>query len=142
MANVSITAGNVVKSTGSVIETGIAGEAITAGQTVYKKAADSQYYLADVDAEAVGDSAEIDNVYGIALNGGSADQPLTVQKSGTITIGGTVVVGTVYVVSATAGGIAPWADLVSTDYVSIVGVATTAGTIAMSLNIAGVAIPS
>lgn len=142
MADITITAANVVASTGATTELGTAGETITAGQTVYKKASDSKFYLADVDATAVGANSEIDNVYGIALNGAAASQPLSVQKSGVISIGGTVVVGMVYVQSATAGGIAPLADLVATDYVTVLGVALTASTVDMGIKITGVQKPA
>jgi hypothetical protein len=42
--------------------------------------------------------------------------------------------GTIYVVSATAGGICPEADLASTNYVSILGVGSTAAVIKMLAN--------
>ena len=86
MAALSITAGNVVTVSGTT-EWGTAGATVTAGQTVYKKASDSKFYLADCDKTAHDGNAEIDNVYGIALNAASAGQPLCVQKTGTITIG-------------------------------------------------------
>ena len=138
MADLSITATSVVEVAGAGVDDGVAGATITAGQTVYKKISDNKFYLADCDATAVGANAEIDNVYGIALNGAAVDQALSVQKTGTITIGATTVVGVVYVQSATAGGIAPWGDLVSTDYVTIIGYALTTSTIKLAIDILGV----
>lgn len=143
MADISITAGNVLTSTGAVTTQGIAGEAVTAGQCVYKKAADGEYYKADCDASSVSGNSEIDNVAGIALNTAGASQPLHVQTGGTITIGGTVTVGTPYFVSSgTAGGIMPYADLCTTDYVSLIGIATTTGAIKMSISVTGVQVPA
>lgn len=136
MADITVTAGNVLPSTNAEISNETAGETITAGQALYKKAADSRMWKTDAD------DAATDEFYGIALNGASAGQPVAVQKRGSITIGGTVVVGTVYVLSTTAGGICPWADLAAEDYVTIVGIGTTAATIALQPYTSGVAIPA
>jgi len=142
MADVSITATSVLPDAGAGTENGTAGATITAGQTVYKLANDSKFYLADCDATAVGANSEIDNVYGIALNNAAAGQRLAVQRNGTITIGGTVVVGTPYVQSTTAGGIVAWAELASTNYVTHIGYATTAVKIKLGIDATGVQIPA
>ena len=139
MAAVSITAANVVKSTGAITEDGTAGEVITAGQAVYKKASDGKFYLADTLAASVAGNSEIDNFYGIALNGApAAAQPLTVQKSGIITIGGTVAVGAMYYVGIAAGAISPVADIESPNYVTVIGLALTAGTININPYVSGI----
>ena len=126
MADISITAANVLKGTANTVENGTAGETITAGQTVYKKSTDSLYYLGDCSAAAVSTLDEVKEVYGIALNNAAVNQTLQVQKTGDITIGGTVTAGTVYYLSETAGGIAPIDDLISTNWHVIIGVATSA----------------
>ena len=138
MADLSITAANVdnVETGNANTERGIAGATITAGQAVYRDASDSnQFKLADNDA------AGTDDVYGIALNSASDEQPLVVQRSGTIDMGGVVAVGTIYVLSSTAGGVAPSTDLVSTDYVTVIGVGVTATNIELSLLTSGVQVP-
>ena len=135
MAAISITAANVIKSTGAMVETGISGATITAGQLVYKKASDSKFYLADGDSVSVAADAEVDNVHGIALHGASASQPLTVQKSGNITIGGTVAVGEVYALDCVAGGIIPESEIATTDYVTLVGIGVSATVIKMAINV-------
>ena len=61
---------------------------------------------------------------GIALNGASANQPISVQRGGSITIGATLTAGTAYYLSGTAGGIAPEADLASLDELTLLFVAT------------------
>jgi hypothetical protein len=142
MAAISITAGNVIKSTGAITEAGWFGETVTAGQTVYKDSSDGQFYLADCDATAVAGESQIDNVHGIALNGGAVDQPAVIQKSGKITIGGTAVVAMVYVQSATAGGITALADIANPDYITVIGVATTAGVLDIDINRTGVVVPA
>jgi predicted transcriptional regulator len=131
-ADITITAANVVKGSSATTTSAIAGETITAGQALYLNSSDNKVYKADNDA-----SSTTATCVGIALNGGAAGQPITYQTGGTITIGATVVAGTIYCVSSTAGGICPAADLASGDYTSIIGVATTAAIISMSINNSG-----
>lgn len=122
MADIAVTPANVKEGTNASKTTGTAGETITAGQGVFLNTATQKW----MKAKASGTLNESGNgtQYGIALCGSSLDQPITVNilDAAGITIGGTTVVGTVYCVSATAGGICPWADLVATQYVTIIGV--------------------
>lgn len=132
MADVTVTAANVVA--GNVtLSKGTAGETITQGQVLYKKAADSKLYKADADAG----SAE-STVVGIAVTAGVLDETIHYQTSGTIDIGGTVTKGLIYVLSGTAGGVAPSADLAAGDYTSILGVASSATNIDISINNTGI----
>lgn len=118
MVDVSITPANVVPGANALMKKGTAGATITAGQVVYLDTSDGKYKLADCD-----NTAATAVVAGIALHGASDGQPLTiVYEDDDLTIGGTVAVG-VYVLSGTAGGIAPVADLASNDYVSVLGAA-------------------
>lgn len=122
MADLTITAASVSFTSGQK-DTGIAGASVTAGQAVYLDAATSRYKLAQCD----GTSAEADAV-GIALHASGNGQPLTVAKSGSvINIGATTAAGVFYYLSATAGGIAPVGDLVSTNKVVSLGYATSTG---------------
>lgn len=131
MANVAITAANVAPGADAIFETGVSGATITAGQCVYKDASDSnKFKLCDNDSG----TAAARTPYGIAVGGASNNQRLSVQTQGDITIGGTVVPGFIYVPSATAGAIAPSADLVATNYTSVLGVARSATVIALSIN--------
>lgn len=134
MADISVTAGNVAEYANGQTAWGTAGETITAGQTLYLNSTTGKLMKADADtaAESV--------CKGIALNGGSLNQPIKYIYGGEYTAGGTVAVGTVYVVSATAGGIAPLADLTSGDYVSILGVASTAARIKLNIFNSGIAV--
>lgn len=109
MTDIVITAASVAAGTGAVIERGTAGGTITAGQVVYKDAADGKFKLADNDSA----TAAARNPYGIALNSASNGQPLAVIRSGDLTAGGTLVAGTAYYLSGTAGGICPLADVTS-----------------------------
>lgn len=117
MADLSITAASVVPGSGAKEETGIAGESITAGQVVYKDSADNKFKLADTDSATA--AARIP--YGIALHAASANQPLTVLTSGSITIGATIAAATPYFLSGTAGAICPYADVASGDYTCLIG---------------------
>ena len=71
------------------------------------------------------DTAAQSLLAGIALHGALAGQPLTYQTSGSITIGATMTVGQIYVLSSTAGGIAPVSDYTTGMYGCIIGQATT-----------------
>jgi hypothetical protein len=131
MADISVTAASVVPGANATLIQSIAGETITAGMAVYLKASDSRWWKAQAD----GTAAESGNgtTLGIAVCGASAGQPLVIDTadSAGITIGGTVVVGTIYVVSATAGGICPEADITAGQYLSILGVGSSTTVIKM-----------
>ncbi len=136
MPDIVVTAANVIRGTNATIGSGDAGETITAGECVYKDTTDlNKYKRCDNSAEA---SARI---AGIALNGASDGQPISFVMAGDINPGGTVVVGEIYLVSTTAGGIAPEADVVSTEFVSIIGVGTTTSNIQVKINVSGRQVP-
>jgi predicted transcriptional regulator len=135
MADLTITAANVVKYSGAFSRSGTAGEDITAGEAVYLSG--GEVMLAQADDE------DTDAAVGIALNSAADGQPVSYLVAGGLNPGATVTVGTVYVVSAAAaGGIAPLADLASTEYVTILGVGTTTSRIDVNINVSGVAIPA
>ena len=129
MADVEITAASVVKGSDAVTGEGILGVAATAGQAVYKDASDAdKLRLADANAATPANA-----VKGILLNGGGIGQTAEYQTSGRLTIGGTLVKGKPYFLSATAGGICPWEDLESGCKVIELGIATTTGEIDVRL---------
>src|SRR5688572_11203202 len=102
MADLSITAANVVAAAGATIEHGTAGATITAGQVVYRDDADKKYKLADNDSA----TAAARDPRGIALHGASNGQPLAIARSGDVTIGAALTAGLAYYLSGTPGGIA------------------------------------
>lgn len=125
MSDLAITAANVVKGSGATVNKDAnAGESITAGQAVYKKASDGKWWKAQTD-----DTSAQADAQGIALHAAAADQPLAVQTGGSIAIGATVAAGVFYYVSNTAGGICPVADIGSADYVTQIGYGLTTSTI-------------
>lgn len=121
MADLTVTVASVQSpgANGTVNTAYNAGTTITAGQSVYL-AANSTWLLAQADGTTIeaGSSS-----FGIAMHGSLSGQPLAVQTAGYITIGATVVVGKLYVISATAGGVCPIADITTTGhYVTIIGI--------------------
>lgn len=132
MADVSVTATSVAVGSDTVLVYGILGATATAGQTVYLDSATATYKLGDANA-----SATTSTIKGIAMNGGASGQPVAVAVGGSITCGFTATAGLIYVQSATAGGIAPSADLASGWYTSIVGVASSSSVLKLVLNNTG-----
>lgn len=126
--DLSITAANVTPSANAVIRDGIAGAAITAGQLLYRDSTAS-YVLKLADANSATAGARV--VCGIAINSASSGTKVNyVVSDPALVIGATVANGTVYVLSATAGGIAPLADLTSGWYGFVIGLGTSTTTVA------------
>lgn len=132
MADLSVTAGSVVASTNASKVHGTAGATITAGQAVYYDSSAGSWKLAQAD----GTTAEAGlNGVGIALVGASSGQPVIVATGDSnFDPGATATEGIIYCVSATAGGIAPLADLtnVTPDKVTVLGVGLSTGNIKLA----------
>lgn len=127
MAAIAITAANVLQ--GGPVVNGLAGETITAGQVV--RLVDGKMYVASNNS-AVNAAA-----YGVALNGASANQPVAVQTSGPITIGGTVAVGKHYALG-TSGGIIPVDDIAGSEYSTYIGVGLSTTVLQLAISTSGV----
>lgn len=134
MADIAITAANCVPGANAVKELGVAGEAITAGQAVYKDASTAKWLKADNDSATVA----AQHAGGIALTGSSLNQPIVVQTSGDLTLGGTIVAGSPYYLSATAGGVAPLADIVTGKTVCMLGHAKSTTVLNVAIQFPGV----
>jgi hypothetical protein len=136
MADLSITAANVKAGSASTrVQLVQAGEAIDQGEPAYL-ASDGKYYQTDANDTAIKAQAK-----GIAITPASTDGYFLLAVDGLINLGATLAVGQIYVCSATKGGIAPYADLTTNDYVSIVGVATTTALLDINLLVSGVQKP-
>lgn len=135
MAELSILATQVIQGDDPGLTEGQCGTTITAGMTLYFDDDNNRYYPAD--ANTVRQGAEVE---GIALNGGSAGQTVRLQTEGTLTIGAQAApaVGTVYVLGATPGSIAPVADLAAGWYRTIIGVGDVNNTIQLGINPTGI----
>lgn len=137
MPDLSITAANVEPVAGYGYVDLVAGATITAGQVVYQDSADLKAKLADCDG-----AAALAVVVGIALNGAAANQPVRVITSGDLDVGATLTVGEIYVLSGTAGGIAPEGDLANPDKVSVIGVGTAADNLKLKIFNSGATVPA
>jgi hypothetical protein len=135
MADIVITSTSVVRDSSAEQPThGILGATVTAGQGVVQDPTSKLFVPADSNHA----TAALRAPDGIALNGGAINQPVAVHKKGRITIGGTVVAGTIYVQSDNPGGIAPAADLGAGETVTIIGVGASATQIDVNINKSGI----
>lgn len=136
MADITITAANVVAGGSAVKVDGTAGATITAGQVVYRDASTGRYLLADCDSA----TAAVRSPVGIALNGAANGQPVEVLTKGSVTIGATLTAGVAYYLSGTPGGICPVADLSTGDYPTIIGIARSTSVLDVLIHESGVAL--
>ena len=136
MADLPVTAASCVPGANAVLEYGVAGETITAGQAVYlDEASTGKYLKADADSA----TAAARTARGIAVNGASLNQPLTIQKSGLITLGATLTANTPYYLSGlAAGGICPIADVGAGEYLCQIGIARTTAVLNIDIQATGV----
>jgi hypothetical protein len=133
MADITQTPANVVDQAGAQLDnTGRYGATVVAGQPVYRDATDNKWKLADNNVSAV-----LANVGGISLNGGSDGQPASVLIAGDINLGATLILGETYILSSNVGKIAPVADI-STNFVTILGVAITTAILRFKPIVAGI----
>jgi hypothetical protein len=132
MADITITSASVKAGSGAVVTDATSGATISAGEAIYFDSTTGKMLLADANATGAKTCS------GIALNSASDGQPIKYQRSGPIAIGGTLAPGTVYAVSATAGAIAPLADITTGDDVIILGVAKSTTVLQLDIQIPGV----
>ena len=135
MADASITASEVLKSTNARLGQGIAQVATTAGEALYLNEATDKLNL----AFNTGTAAEAD-VVGLAINDAAIDQAIVFQRGGTLTLGATAALtkGTTMFLSSTAGKIHPAADLASGDHRTYIGTVDGSDAIVMKIHASGV----
>lgn len=105
LADLSITAANVKAGGATCLPQVVQfGETMTAGQSTYLKASDQKYWKADANVTAAEAKATA-----VVLVGAAGDA-YGVIATGPVIIGATVANGMAYIVSTTAGGIAPVSD--------------------------------
>lgn len=99
---------------------GVAGASITIGQLLYYDSTAKSWKLADANASAT--TAQVGGISGSAAASG---QPvIVITADSDLTLGATLSMSApVYVVSATAGGIAPSADIAAGWYPSVLIIA-------------------
>ncbi|NNE62362.1 MAG: hypothetical protein HKN35_15830 [Woeseia sp.] len=138
MADLTQTAANVglTDTAGSTVAVKQAGEALTQGQPVYLNTADSKYYKCDANVSAVTAAAA-----GICMSPAATDEYFILCSAGPIDLGGTLAIGTTYIVSATAGGVAPDADAATGWFKTALGHAIATDRLELDINASGVAVP-
>ncbi|MCP3729257.1 hypothetical protein M9978_02350 [Sphingomonas sp. MG17] len=136
MADITITAANVIAGVGALTFHGTAGATVTAGQVGYRDRTDDRCKLADNNSG----TAAVRKAKGIFLNGAASGQPVLLLTEGPITIGATLTPGTTYYLSDTPGGICPFADLASGEYATIIGIARSASVLDVKIHESGVAV--
>lgn len=114
-ADATVTVANVKWSSGVRPSNAQGGATITPGQVCYLDTTTNTQKLAQAT------SATLAVVSGICLDGGVSGRDIFIAGPGSvINVGFTTVAGTIYVLSAAAaGGIAPWADLTTGQYVNV-----------------------
>jgi hypothetical protein len=113
MADLTITGSDVQWQSGPVLGDQPAGGTIAAGNAVYLHSGTLKWLRAQADGTA--DEAGASG-YGIALNASFSNGRLNVAVNGAIVALGTGTAGSLYVISATAGAIAPYADISTTGH--------------------------
>jgi hypothetical protein len=117
-------------TTGLTKQVANAGETIAAGDVVYLETVApnaGKWLLADANVPAKA------RISGVALNGAAIDQPVTAATQGEIDLGVALTVGLIYILSANPGKIAPDTDLVAGWTTCILGVATAANKLKLSI---------
>ncbi|KEA07484.1 hypothetical protein [Rhizobium rhizogenes] len=132
MTDIVITPSLVIAGTNATRDIGTAGEAIVAGKPVYFDSTVNKWKLSDNNGTGTR------QVHGIALNGASLNQPVSVAKGGDVTIGATLTAGVAYYLSATAGGICPVADLTTGMDTILIGLAKSTTVLGIGISDSGV----
>lgn len=135
MADISITAANVLPSVLATIHQGTAGATITQGQTVYLDTANNNILkLADSDGVQL-----VATVAGIAINSASTGQKVDyVVADPSFTLGATILAGDDVWLSDTPGGLTKTrAELEAADYIVHMGVMLTTTTMNLNITIGG-----
>ena len=122
MADIVHTATGALGNTAGTYEDVTWGGTVTAGMPVYKHT-DSKHYA------ALNDTALHAAVVGYAMSGGAAGQRGRILTAGILTLSGGLTKAITYYCSVNAGGIAPIADVLSGDFVTILGVASSTTTL-------------
>lgn len=135
MADLSITASDVLPVVTTSLTHGIAGLDIGAGYCVYVDSDDSNKVK-----PARANTAAAAYARGIAINTAYAGQPITYIFNQQVILGSILTQGEIYVVSYTAGGgkICPHSDLTAGQYVTVLGIAVSSTTLNIVINVSGV----
>lgn len=134
MADLVITAANVVASANATTTRSVAGELVSAGKWVYFDPTVKKYLLADSNSP----TAAARKAGGLALNTAALNQPLIVATDGDVNMGTVLAAGSSYFLSETPGGMQPAADLAAGENVCLLGLAKSASVLTISIQAPGV----
>lgn len=135
MVDLVQTGANVLAAANAGVGRGTAGEAITAGDALYKDALDGNKLKLALQGGTVVQAEAV----GIALHDAALNQPIAFAASGDVNIGATLVVGETYVVGLAAGAIAPVADVGVGEFPTVLGIATSTSNLKVDIAVGGVA---
>jgi hypothetical protein len=134
MADVTVTAAGVIPASNATKVTALCGAAIDAGLCVYLDSTDNRIKLANNLT-----SAATATLVGVTLNKSLvAEAPIEYASGGDIDPGFTVVVGQLYCLSDTNGGIMPFADLANAQRLVILGYGTSAANLRLLITSTGI----
>lgn len=136
MADISITAANVIAQGNADIKWVKAGAAIAAGEMVYREASSGKYKLADADSA----TQEVQETTGMALNSAADGQPLAIVTGGDVALGSVLTAGARYYLSSTPGKIQPEADLSAGEEINLIGLAKSATVLEVRITRPGVTV--
>jgi hypothetical protein len=140
MADLTVTAANVVPAANAQIARGTAGGQIGTLEPLYADASDS--YKLKRGAHTNAATAEL---VGVSLHPAEAGQPVAYITGGDVAVGSILTAAMVYVLGSAAGKISPSGDLDSsspnTRYGSIVGIATSSSNLRIGILNSGIQQP-
>jgi hypothetical protein len=117
MADLTISSENVRPGSGARTQQFTAGADIDTGEPVYQDP-DGNFRV----KPSLNGTRTQAKAIGVALHSAETGQPVVAQTHGKLLIGGAGDAGEIYIVSATAGGIAPVADLGNEVWPTIIGI--------------------
>ncbi len=134
MADLSITVGNIVPSTGAVVNSLLCGATITQGKGIYLDSVTNKVKLGNAIT-----SLATARLIGISVSSALDGQWLSYQTGGLLAFGAILTAGHVYVLSGLAdGGISDITGLASTWYTSILGYAISTTVMQLTINPTGI----
>lgn len=138
MADISVTAASVkVASATTRVQQVTYGGTVTHCQPLYSDSTDSNEYK-PADADAAASSVAV----GVSYTPGGDGDIGHIVTSGRINVGGAhLTQGVPYFVSTNAGGICPYGDLASGDYVTYIGTAISTSVLEVDIHATGIAKP-
>ena len=132
MADITLTAAAVKPGTNAQTLEVTYGATITQGKAVYLDTGTNTWKVADCNTSSATAACG-----GIALTSGASGQPGVVITGGNMT-GDGMTAYVIYILS-TSGGICPSTDFSAvTDYMTVLGVATTTTNLKLAINVTGV----